>query len=215
LLPGRLLAEPNVRTGALASFVNTATTSSAVTLVTLYLQDHLGRSPLLTAATLLPFSLLVVAGSALAARLLARLGPNPVIGIGLVAIAVSDAALCLAADRAGWLVLCVAVSGAGIGLSSVAATRRGTTVSVADRGAASGLINTAAQLGTAVGIAVLVLVAATTGRTPAAGVPAPAAAWLAAAGVALLAGVGFLRPPWRVPSAVAVSTGRRGSARAR
>lgn len=210
LLPGRMLTEPNVRAGALASFVNTATTSSAVTLVTLYLQDHLGRSPLLTAATLLPFSLLVVAGSGLAARLLARVGPNPVIGIGLVAIAASDAVLCLTADRAVGLAVCVALSGAGIGLSSVAATRRGTSVAVADRGSASGLINTAAQLGTAVGIAVLVLVAAVTDRTPGPDVPPPTAAWLAAAGFALLAGLSFLRPPRRARTSVSdpVSTGR-------
>ena len=125
LLPGRLLTQPDVRAGAVASFVNTATTSSAITLLTLYLQDHLGRSPLATAATLVPFSLFVVAASGLAARLLARLGPNAVMGLGLLAIAAADAVLCVTVDLPVGPAVCAAVAGAGIGLSSVAATRRG------------------------------------------------------------------------------------------
>jgi MFS family permease len=54
------------------------------------------------------------------------------------------------------------VAGAGLGLASVAATTQGTAVPEALRGAASGIVNTAAQLGTAVGIAVLLLIAAAT-----------------------------------------------------
>jgi hypothetical protein len=42
----------------------------------------------------------------------------------------------------------------------VAATTLGTAVPEALRGAASGIVNTAAQLGTAIGIAVLLLIAA-------------------------------------------------------
>ena len=54
-----------------------------------------------------------------------------------------------------WGVLC----GLGIGIASVAATTLGTSaVADAERGTASGLLNTAAQVGTAVGIAALVLV---------------------------------------------------------
>jgi hypothetical protein len=56
--------------------------------------------------------------------------------------------------------VCVAIGGAGIGLSSVVATRLGISVPVAARGTAAGIINTAAQLGTALGIATLLLVAA-------------------------------------------------------
>jgi hypothetical protein len=70
-----------------------------------------------------------------------------------------------------------ATGGAGIGLSSVAATRLGTSVPVAARGTASGIINTAAQLGTAVGIATLLLVAALSTGIPEPGSPVPAIAW--------------------------------------
>jgi MFS family permease len=41
LLPAAVLARPALRTGAAGAFLNTATTSSALTLVTLYLQDGL------------------------------------------------------------------------------------------------------------------------------------------------------------------------------
>jgi hypothetical protein len=85
----------------------------------------------------------------------------------------------------------VAAAGAGIGLSSVAATGLGTDVDPLWRGTASGIINTAAQLGTALGIAVLLLVAATTTGTPAPGVPVPAVAWALGAALGLLGSAAF------------------------
>ena len=85
------------------------------------------------------------------------------------------------------------MAGLGIGLSSVAATSLGTDVAVRWRGAASGIINTAAQLGTAVGIAVLLLVAAATSGVPAAGLPPPRIAWAVAALAAALGAMYFQR----------------------
>ena len=77
LLPPELIRSPRLRQGALASLLNTATTSSAITLVTLYLQNSLRRTPLQAAASLLPFSLAVIGGSALAAAVQRRAGPAP------------------------------------------------------------------------------------------------------------------------------------------
>ena len=87
--------------------------------------------------------------------------------------------------------MCVAAGGAGIGLSSVAATRLGTSVPVAVRGTASGIINTAAQLGTALGIAALLLLAALTTGIPEPGSPVPAIAWGTAALIACTGAVIF------------------------
>ena len=81
---------------------------------------------------------------------------------GLAVIAAADAALTAAAANGWALAACVAMAGAGLGLSSVAATTLGTAVPGTLRGTASGIINTAAQLGTATGIAVLLLIAAAT-----------------------------------------------------
>jgi sugar phosphate permease len=170
-----------------------------ITLAALYLQNTLARSPLLAAAPLMPFSLGVIAGAALAAPSLGHRVPQQVVAAGLTAIAVCDAAIIPAAPSAWALPVCVAVGGAGIGLSSVAATGLGTSVAVTDRSTASGIINTAAQLGTALGIAILLLTAAVTTGAPGTRTPAPAIAWALAAGISLAAAAAFLRSS-RLPS---------------
>ncbi len=181
LLPGALLRQPAVQQGALGALLNTAATSSVATLATLYLQNTLHRSPLTAAAALLPFSLAVVVGSSLAAPLLRRARPQRVAAAGLAVIAGGDAALILVASHVPALSACMAAAGFGIGMSSVASTTLGTSVTLQSRGTASGVINTTAQLGTAIGIAVLVLVATATTGAPAADTARPAIAWAVAA----------------------------------
>ncbi len=122
VLPRALLRERPLRQGAAGGLLNRLTTSSAITLATLYLQNTRGRSPLVAGLMLLPFSLAVIAGSAAATPALARWLPQRVIAAGLVMIAACDAALIVAAPSPWALPVCVAVGGAGIGLSSVAAT---------------------------------------------------------------------------------------------
>jgi MFS family permease len=185
LLPGALLGIPAHRLGVLASFLNTFTTSSVITLATLYLQGALGRSPIATGATFLPFSAAVVVGATVAAPALRRATPAQVAAGGLFLIALAN---CLVATAVwqGWeLAWWAAVGGAGLGLSSVAATTLGTDVAAIWRGTASGIVNTAAQIGTALGVAALLLLASTVG-SPSRGVSSPALQWgaLAAAGVA-------------------------------
>ena len=191
LLPPRLLGYARLRQGAGGSLLNTATTSSVLTLVTLYLQNTLRRSPLEAAATLLPFSLAVIGGASLSAALLRRYRPQLVVALGLTGIAAADLALIPSAAAPLAVAACAAVAGAGIGLSSVATTGLGTDVETYWRGSASGIINTASQLGTAIGIAVLLLIAAATTGTPAPGTPAPAIAWAVAAAVAAAGAVFF------------------------
>src|SRR6266545_1467552 len=212
LLPGAVLRIPPLRRGALGAFLNTATTSSAMTLATLYLQGTLHHSPLQAAAMLLPFSLAVVAGSALAAPTLHWIRPQPAMAVGLAVVAVADAALTVAAAH-GWAVsACVAAAGAGLGLSSVASTTLGTTIADTLRGTASGIINTAAQLGTATGIAGLLLIAAATTGLPGPGISAPIIAWATAAAIAAAGALALTRSPrpesaTTRPSGPAVGTG--------
>jgi MFS family permease len=191
LLPPALLRSAHLRQGALGALLNTATSSSVITLVTLYLQNTLHRTPLQAAATLLPFSLAVIGGSALAAGLQRRLGAARTVAAGLTAIAAADLALTGVADQVWAVPVCAAVAGAGIGLASVAATGLGTGVDAHWRGSASGVINTAAQLGTAVGIAVLLLIAAATSGTPGPGSPPPRVAWTVGAAVAVAGAIRF------------------------
>lgn len=191
LLPKAVIGQRPLRQGAAGGLLNTLTTSSAITLATLYLQNTRGHSPLVAGLMLLPFSIAVIVSSALAAPALARWPPQRLICAGLAIIAVFDAALIPAASRTWALPLCVAVGGVGIGLSSVAATRLGTSVPAAARGTASGIINTAAQLGTALGIAALLLVAALTTGIPEPGSPVPAIAWGTAALISCIGAIIF------------------------
>src|SRR6266568_790033 len=110
-------------------------------------------------------------------------------------IAVADTALTMAAAH-GWAVsACVTVAGAGLGLSSVASTTLGTTVAYTSRGTASGIINTAAQLGTATGIAVVLLIAAATTGLPGPSTSAPIIGWAAAAAIAAAGALAFTASP--------------------
>jgi hypothetical protein len=73
----------------------------------------------------------------------------------------------------------VAVAGTGLGIASVAATAVGTDVSDGLSGSATGLLNTSAQLGTALGVAGLLVVAAGGGNSE-----GTAVAWIVAAAIA-------------------------------
>ncbi len=198
LLPRAAVRDPGLRAGALASAANTAATSSAVTLAALHLQEAAGLGPSAAGLALLPFSLCVVAGAALAARVLRRHAARATAAAGLAVIAVGDAGLLATGLDARAVPAAVAVSGLGIGLSSVAATSLGTGVAPALQGTAAGVVNTAAQLGTALGVAGVLLVAGATEDTglPLAGAPL---GWLTAAAVALAAAVLLLRRPTGSP----------------
>jgi MFS family permease len=163
LVPRLALRERRLRAGAGAAFVNTAATSSSITLATLYLQNTRHASPAAAGLMLLPFSLCVVLGAGVAGRLLGAREPALTMAIGLGLIATGDGALLLPGIDV-LLPVCAGVSGLGIGLSSVAANTVGTDVHEEHRGAAAGILNTAAQLGTAIGVSVAVLIAGVTER---------------------------------------------------
>jgi MFS family permease len=188
-LPPALLGRSTVRRGVAVAFINTATTTGVATLITLYLQETLGRSPLAAAAVLLPFSVAVVVGSTLSTRLSPRWSRDTVTVIGLTVIALGIA-LPLIHPSLAWLIgVGMAISGLGLGLTSVMSTAMATDVPTLLRTAASGLVNTSAQLGAAIGTAVVLLTATATTGVPAPQAQAPRIAWGATAVVALLSAI--------------------------
>jgi MFS family permease len=197
LLPVPLLRTPQVLRGTAGSFVNTATTSGVATLITIYLQSTLGRTPLEAAATLLPLSLAVIAGSALAARWIVRLPRERVTAAGLALIGAGIALPLLAPATAVLVGAGMAVAGVGLGLAAVATTSLGTDVPESLRATSSGVINTSAQLGTAIGTALVLVTAAATTGVPDATTGTPVVAWAATAVVALGAAALFARLPVR------------------
>lgn len=177
-----------LRWGALGSFVNTATTSSSITVAAIYLQKELALTPLRAAALLVTFSILVVPGSLVAPRLIAAWGSGPVLGIGLGTIAAGNALLTVWPHTIG-IGAAAGICGLGIGLGSVAATVLGTTVDDAMKATAAGVLNTAAQLGTAIGTALVLLIATTL---------QPRTAWIVVVVLAATAGaVAAVRAPRR------------------
>ncbi len=190
LIPRGALRDRALRVGATAAFLNTATTSSAAAVATLELQRVQHLSPAAAGLRLLPLSVGAIAGSGLAGAALRRSSAEGAIALGLTLIGLADAAL-IACDRAGWL-LSVPVSfvGVGIGVSSVAANALGTDVNESLQAAAAGALNTAAQLGTALGVAALLLLSAATARATLGG---PMLAW-GAAGALALCGAALIAP---------------------
>jgi MFS family permease len=180
-----VLRDRAVRVGACAAFLNTATTSSAMAIATLELQRSEHLSPGATGLRLLPISVGAIAGAPLAAPALRRWPARAVIALSLTLIATADAGL-IALARSGWLLAApVAGVGVGIGVSSVAANALGTDVTGPVQAMAAGALNTAAQLGTALGVAALLMLRAATIRTdlPLRG---PSLGWAAAAVIALV-----------------------------
>jgi EmrB/QacA subfamily drug resistance transporter len=199
LVPLRVLRSPLLTGSSLVAFVLTATTSPAAVIGTLYLQGALDYSPTSTGLFYAPFSLSVVAGSFVGARIAGRIGPRSAMVSGLAAVA-SAMLVSSGIGSAGglpYLLTGIVVSGLGLGCAAVASTAAGVSAVAEDkRGLASGLLNAAAQIGTAVGIAALVAVAAartgSIGNSVAALVAGYRLAFLVAVVVAFLGAVAAL-----------------------
>jgi hypothetical protein len=172
LLPPGELRRPGLARGSLVALAITGTTSPAMFLAVLHAHTANGL-------IFAPLNVAVIAGS-LASPKVPRAMPA-----GLAAIAAGCALLALEAP----LLPALVVMGAGLGVASVASTKAG--VGDEAQGLASGVLNTAAQLGTAIGLAVIV---------------APAAAlgfrwgWLGCAAIALSSSVATLRAAGSSPT---------------
>jgi MFS family permease len=166
LVPLGLLRSRPVVGANLTALAITASTTPAMYLSVLYVQDVLGV-PAGRASLLFPaVNLAVIAGSLAGPRLLGRLGPRRTALAGFISIAIGITML-ITLPAGGLpvaqLLSAFALIGAGLGTASVASTQTGTdAANPAYRGVASGVLNSAAQVGTATGVALLVpLVAAT------------------------------------------------------
>jgi MFS family permease len=162
LIPLRVFRARDLTGSALVAFANTATTSPVGIIAAIYLQEVLAYSPTLAGLLGLPFSLSVVAGSFLGSRLTGTLGARHTMALGLAGICGATLLITGISAEGGlpYVVANAALSGLALGCSAVASTTRGTSaVREEERGLASGLLNTSAQVGTALGLAVLFAVA--------------------------------------------------------
>jgi MFS family permease len=133
-------------------------------------QNALGTSPLRASLFFPAFNVGVVAGSLAGPHLLRRLGVRQTAAAGLVAIAAGIALLAGLAAGPGIVALlpvAFGTAGVGLGAASMAWTTAGTeAVDPVHHGLAVGILTSAAQVGTAVGLALLTPVLGTQTNFP-------------------------------------------------
>src|SRR5438046_297966 len=164
LLPLRIFRSRTLSAANAAMAIVGAVAFSEFFVLTLYLQDVLHYSAVMSGAAFAGFALSVVVLSNVAQVIVGRFGVRPTLTAGLLLSAISVAWLTrLPVDgHYFWdLFPAFVLGGSGMGLSFVPVTIASLTgVERSDAGVASGLINTSRQIGGAIGIAAISAVAA-------------------------------------------------------
>ena len=158
MLPLGLFRATEFRSGTLVGLLINLGFYGQLFVMSLYFQDIRGYSALRTGLALLPEAALLVIGSTLSGRIMARTGPRTPMLAGLLAGAAGLGGIAAAATTAPYPVLAVAMGTAGFGMSMVmpAATAAVMEAAPPDRGGiASGVINAARQAGGVLGVALL------------------------------------------------------------
>jgi EmrB/QacA subfamily drug resistance transporter len=163
LLPMRVLADRN-RSGTYLIILCVSTGLFGLFFfLTLFIQDVLGYSAIRTGIAYLPFAVGVVAASALAAPLVARIGPRPLIIAGTAMVAGGMFWFSRLTEHAGYashLLGPQIISSFGLGLVFVPLSLVSLhKVAERDSGVASSMLNVGQQVGGAIGLAVLGTVA--------------------------------------------------------
>ncbi|MEV1129034.1 MFS transporter [Agromyces sp. NPDC049794] len=176
-----LVRTRSVATGSLLMLVATGLLVGGLFMFSFELQAGAGWSPIATGLAFLPISVAIVAGSHTAGRLVGRLGPRIVGSVSLLVAAIG-LGYAAAAITAGWpeasAIVGMTVAALGLGGAFVCASTTALGgVDEREAGAASGLLNSFHELGSAAGVAGL-------GAIAAAGI---GVGFQAAAGVAVVA----------------------------
>jgi EmrB/QacA subfamily drug resistance transporter len=140
-----------------ALLLNAAAFSASI-YTSLWLQSILGLSPLQGGLVFIPLSLLSFAVAGGAGRFLQTLPPRFVLAAGLALVGIGSLLLGLVHGGASWAILVPGLSVLGIGVGMANPTLASAALAAVPRersGMASGAVNTARQLGFALGVAVL------------------------------------------------------------
>lgn len=217
LLPGTLLRDRAVVVADLSGALVGAALLGTFYFVSLHLQQVLGYSPMQAGWSYLPLVGGLVIAAGVGSAVLPRFGARPVLVLGLVGCAkglLLLAWLGIGPERASfWTSLLpgLLVTGLGLGLAFVALTATAIPAgesadeASAGSGAASGLYNTAVQVGGALGIAVLATVATARTDVLLGQGSSPAQALATGRDLALVVAAGILLAgallAWRMPAA--------------
>ncbi|MGW4122083.1 MFS transporter [Nocardia sp. NPDC004711] len=158
LLPEGLRRERGFTGGAMIGLAQNFGFYGELFVVGLYLQRHLGYSPALAGAALLPEMAVGILASALGGRHAARRGPRAVIVTGLTIGATGLTGLACISARTPYPVVAIPLLLIGFGMAYTMPAATNVTVSAAGpthAGLAAAAFNAARQLGSALGVAVL------------------------------------------------------------
>lgn len=168
LVPRVFLRRRRSITGIVGTLLNAAGLFGVFYFASIYGQQVLGYSAFEAGVSFLPVPVAIIAGSYSADRLVSLIGPTKTTLLGLFLSLVGVCWLTrLAADPAYLTVLLpgLIVVYVGIGMSYVTLTLAATSVEAGEEGMASGLLNAMSQIGGAVGLAIVVSVAASQTHT--------------------------------------------------
>ena len=159
----RLLAQRPLLAGFAAMLPASALLISGFFLCSLLLQVVLGRSALQTGLLFLPVAVATVAGAHLAGHTVSRFGPRPLAAAGFAVAAAGFVLLTgVESGASAWISVLPGflLIAAGLGAGFVTATATALTrVDAQHAGMASGALNTAHELGAALGVAVVSTIA--------------------------------------------------------
>jgi EmrB/QacA subfamily drug resistance transporter len=176
LVPLGIFRSRGLLGASLVALTLTAATTPPMLLCTLYVQRVLGYPPAEAGLVFPPFNVAVIAGSLLGPRFVKRFGSRATMACGLLVIGAGAVCLVGLPPHDGghllYLIPGFVLMGSGLGCASVASTASGTSAAEGGlQGLASGLLNSAAQIGTVLGLAILVPLSAARAEALAGTVP--------------------------------------------
>ncbi len=136
--------------------------------MTFYMQNVMGLSPLATGIRFLPTTLLLVVFGPVAGRLTDRIGPRPLMVLGIVLAAISTYIQSHITVTSGYLLLLPGFVLMGCGMGLVMSPMSTAAMNAVDRskaGAAGGVLSTSRMVGSTFGVAVMGAIVTTVGRS--------------------------------------------------
>ncbi|MFF4524168.1 MFS transporter [Streptomyces bluensis] len=159
LLPLRVVLDRDRAGAFLASLLTGAGMFGLLLFLTYYLQVNLGYQPLHAGLAFLPFSAGIIAAASFGAPLVPRLGPKPLMAVGIAVALAGTLWLLLVQPTGGYLPVVLpsmVLTGLGLGVFFVALPNTAlSAVDPSDTGVASAMISTTQQVGGAIGPALL------------------------------------------------------------
>ncbi len=165
LLPPRVVLDRNRGAAYLGILITAAGMFGIFLFLTYFMQDTLGYSPVITGLAFLPMVVCIAIASNLSnIVLLPRIGPKPIVSVGLMLAAAGMAWLTRIGPHSGYadtILGPIMITGLGLGLMFSTAFNTGTFgVAPQDAGVASATVNTGQQLGGSLGTSLLNTIAA-------------------------------------------------------